>query len=95
MISKEDYLIALSIVEQYHNRLKKYIELTESIEKTDVKSWVEDNRYKMTGLLRGSLLMHYKWGIIKYIEDIDVKQLSTFRNVGVKSVKEFIKLRGY
>lgn len=92
MITREEYIKALDIVEAYHKQISN--EKTNISNKTPINQWDKlvlcksRLHFALTRLLKES-------GETKYIEDIVRFDILRNRNTGKKTWEEFIKLRGY
>lgn len=96
MITKEQYLEALSIIEMYHKQLQQY-SIGRSL--TPITEW---DKYDMCSTRLQNVLYHIREGIPRcvgykeeFIENIQIHKMRKFPNCGKKSLGEFIELRGY
>lgn len=98
MITKEQYLEALDIVESYHKQLKEH-GVGHSL--TPILEW--NKFYECSRRLQNILkdikdgLAHCAGGYYKeeYIENLNIHKMKNSRNCGKQSLDEFIELRGY
>ena len=104
MITREQYLEALELVDNYHRQTDKQqteAEVVESqieteVEKTTIDEWIE-NSFGSTRLLNA--LNRIQWDKedketeIEYIEDIQKKDFMKIYYVGKKTWDEFCELR--
>tara|TARA_R110002012_G_C11200415_1_gene559796 strand:+ start:131 stop:412 length:282 start_codon:yes stop_codon:yes gene_type:complete len=85
MITKEEYLIALETVEQYHKQLNLQIfSCIGKKGKTKIKNWCIDN--KIGGKLRG---LHYLLPSIEFIEDVTAFDILGLKGFGESQLREF------
>ena len=91
MITKEKYLEALSIVEEYHKQLKNNVAQAF----TPISQWEKFNQ--CSGRLKRVLFEIQKDTSFKqnFVEEIKLDTLRKMRNCGKRTVDEFINLRGY
>ena len=93
IITKEEYLKALSIVEKYHSltmsKVQKMKEEIENTEKTPIKDW---DKWE---LLPKRMKNAFRNMSDVYVEDLNAEILSMMGGLGAKTIQEFIKLRGY
>jgi hypothetical protein len=100
MITREQYLEALDIVETYHQQLKKD---TKTL--TPILKWGEFNSCSRR---LQNVLKWIEWGVSykqsdlpyieykeEFIENIKIEKMRKIPHCGVKTVHEFIGLRGY
>lgn len=94
MITKEQYLESLNIVETYHEQLRQ-----SSIghRLTPITEWdkFEDCSRRLQNVLidiNKGCPSYYKE---EFIENIKIDRMKSVRNCGKKSLIEFIELRGY
>lgn len=93
------YLKALEIIDIYHRQNDKYSNLTE------ITKWEHFNtcsiklRNALITIMQGIKIYINSCGNIhfkeSFIENIDINKMKKIRGVGISTVKEFIKLRGY
>jgi hypothetical protein len=89
MITRQQYLNALEIIDLYHRQ-------NEKSGLTLIQNWDKFNKCSIR--LRSVLqkLIDYndeRYGI--YIEKINIEKMKLIRNCGQKSIDEFVELRGY
>lgn len=96
MITREQYLEALDVVETYHQQLRQY-SVGHSL--TPITEW--DKLYRCSRRLQNVLFdirqgtpdwVGYKE---EFIENIQIHKMRKFPNCGKKTLDEFIELRGY
>ena len=92
MITKEDYLAAMSVVEEYHNQLKKAIAMAARTG-TPIREFILG--VEVSPRLRRALdeFMEMAAPNQLFLEEIDDFDLRKFRNVGRLSRQEFIEKR--
>lgn len=97
MITKEEYLKALEIVENYHQQIHQNSAICKL---TRLNEW--DKLDKCSVRLRNILfqIMHgspHQYSPYKeeYIENIKLHKMKRVRNCGTQTLNEFIELRGY
>lgn len=92
MITKEEYIKALEIVEAFHSQLN--LSINRSL-KTSILEWekLDDCSIRLR-----NVLYNIRQGNDyneENIEDIKIKKMRRLRNCGRKTLNEFINLRGY
>ena len=90
MITREEYLNALEIVDQYNRQLNLSDVMNRAVEKTLVDDWIIKNYGKITGRLIKCLENTEGWGhggdrLFKYMEDINERSFMRGRGNGKKS----------
>ena len=99
MITREEYIKALDIVEAYHKQIGlNDIDLTKNENKTRISDW--DKLDQCSSLLANRIInlekyVHGQYISIDYLEDVTKQVFFTARGLGEKSWKEFVALRGY
>jgi hypothetical protein len=106
MITREQYLEALELIDNYHRQVDKQqteqevveTQIEPKVEKTTIEEWVKRNLGVISARLKNSLLQEYcdnrECNLPPiYIEDIDKNKFLSFRNLGVKTWIEFSELR--
>jgi len=90
MITRERYLEALELIDQYHLQRK-----TNPL-KVEIFEWFARKGSEASVRLRNALIP-YNYGIdelpFKYIEDVNKREFMKLRNTGKKSWAEFVRLR--
>jgi hypothetical protein len=98
MITREDYLNALELVDQYHQQLKASDTIDIPISnKTEIESWINSLEYEPSVRLCNALLDCQRYADekpFKYVEDVNKKEFMRLKNVGIKTWSEFEDLRG-
>jgi hypothetical protein len=96
MITREQYLEALDIVETYHQQLRQY-SVGRSL--TPIEEWDKFDRCskRLQNVLYNIRQGTPDWVGYKeeFIENIQIHKMRKFKNCGKKSLGEFIELRGY
>ena len=96
MITKQQYLEALEIVESYHKQLK---ENSVGHSLTPISDWDKFDRCskRLQNVLYDIRQGTPEWVGYKeeYIENLKIHKMRKFPNCGKKSLDEFIELRGY
>ena len=96
MITREQYLEALDIVETYHQQLRQF-SVGRSL--TPILEWDKFDRCskRLQNVLHDIQQGTPSWADYKeeYIENILIHKMRKFPNCGKKSLDEFIELRGY
>lgn len=96
MITREQYNQALDIVEQYHKQLKAEHEATVNMQKTPFYRWLQENRTKIpTRILNALIFIGADEYDDFYLEDVTHYHFMRWKNLGEKSWKQFVELRGY
>jgi hypothetical protein len=103
MITKEQYLEALEIIDQYHfqqNKQQPEKQDEPQLIKTPIKDWVDSFHPKeITTRLENILLGHYRFGNkqnqppFTYVEDVFYGEFMRQRNAGEKAWGKFCELR--
>ncbi len=98
MITREDYLNAIELIDKYHQQLKEQDFVNNNLSnKTKIESWINSLEYKLSVRL-SNVLLKSQWGEdekpFKYIEDVNKKEFMRLRNAGKKTWSEFLDLRG-
>ncbi len=99
MITRDQYLEALEIIDQYHRQnevsYKHIISIPEH--KTEISQWFASLPEKPSGRLC-KLLLDYRWADdgkpFKYVEDVNKFEFMGLRDAGKRSWAEFCELRG-
>jgi late competence protein required for DNA uptake (superfamily II DNA/RNA helicase) len=92
MITRQQYLEALDVVETYHRQNLTAPKLTR-IDQWDKLDECDMRLYNvLRQVLKGGQYIPYHQ---EFIELIDVKGLAKVRGAGQKSIDQFIELRGY
>jgi hypothetical protein len=92
MITREQYLEALDIVETYHQQLRQY-SVGRSL--TTITEW---DKFDRCSRRLQNILYNIKQGIgykEEFIENIQIHKMRKLRYCGRKTMDEFIELRGY
>jgi hypothetical protein len=102
LVTRYMYLKALEIIDIYHRQNDTSIK-TDHL--TEITKWEYLNtcsiklRNALITIMHGIKIYISSYGDINYkesfIENIDVSKMKKMRGVGIGTVKEFIKLRGY
>jgi hypothetical protein len=94
MITKEEYLQSLEIIESYHKQLQNDIN---GVHLTPINQYIfnVDCSIRLKNILKLIERGDYSRCHEKYIENIDLKKMSRVMGCGQKTIKEFINLRGY
>ena len=97
MITREDYLNALELIDKYHQQLKApdFVHANLS-NKTEIESWINSLEYEPSARLSNALLEVQRYASQKpfrYVEDVNKKEFMRLRNVGKKTWSEFEDLR--
>jgi hypothetical protein len=96
MITKQEYLNALEIVEAYHIQLAQKIS---PIKLTPIMQWSELTvcSVRLRNILRDIRIGNMRSRDYKedFIENIQINEMRRARGCGSKTVNEFIELRGY
>jgi len=93
MITREQYLEALDIVETYHQQLKPDIKTL-----TPIRGWSKFRdcstrlQHVLDQIEDGIPYLDYKE---EYIENIRIEIMAKVRHCGRKTLYEFIEMRGY
>jgi hypothetical protein len=89
MITREEYLAAVNVVEAYHAQLRTVMDEVAGRQKTPVRKFL--NGVRMSARLRSALsrLTRPESEAEIYLEDIDESELRSLRNVGRRSWMEF------
>jgi hypothetical protein len=103
MITREDYLNALEIIDNYHrqNDLAEKVSNESStdkkINKTEIKDWINSLDRQPSTKLANILLDQFRFSEgnppFKYIEDITKREFLQLRQAGKQSWEEFLELR--
>lgn len=96
MITREQYLDALELIDQYHQQTDSSNKVLEK--KTELSEWLANLPRKPSLRLYNALMGNfsnrdYKVEPYKYIEDITKYNFLRRRNAGKKTWKEFCELR--
>lgn len=97
-VTRYMYLKALEIIDMYHRQNDKSIKIDHL---TEITKWEYFNtcslRLKNTLISIMQGIKYYSELEYKefFIENIDTKKMRTIRGVGISTINEFIKLRGY
>lgn len=96
MITREQYLEALDVVETYHQQLRKN---NNEENLTRIAEW---NKFNDCSIRLKNVLNNIRKGTPEcigykeeYVENIIIHEMRKFPQCGNKSIHEFIKLRGY
>lgn len=97
MITREDYLNALELIDKYHQQLKApdFVHANLS-NKTEIESWINSLEYEPSVRLSNVLLNPQRGEDekpFKYVEDVNKKEFLRLRNAGKKTWSEFEDLR--
>lgn len=85
IVSKEEYLEALDVVEQYHKQIEqKVYSGNKKKGKTNLKEWCRDNDIPMP---IGNLYYHLP--DIEFVEDVKPIDLLKIRNFGKSNLRHF------
>jgi len=96
MITKEQFLEALRIIDAYHRQL---LQESNPNKLTPIREWEKFNECSVR--LQNSLIKINEgsssgYGYMEhFIENIDARRMLRVRNCGPKVINEFIYLRGY
>ena len=94
MITREQYLDALELIDKYHQQTDSSNKAIEK--KTEISEWLANLPRKPSVRLYNTLTGNY-WGgktnPFKYIEDITQFDFVRARNAGKKTWEEFVELR--
>jgi hypothetical protein len=99
MITREQYLEALDIVETYHQQFRQHSEVGRTL--TPITDWdkFDECSMRLQNILKDIRqgTAHYLGGYYKeeFIENIQIHKMRKMRNCGKKSLEEFIELMGY
>lgn len=98
MITREQYLNALELIDQYHHQLNlSNVRHNPLSDKTEIGSWFAGLSKKPSGRLC-KLLLNYRWvkdgKPFKYVEDVNKFEFMRLRNAGELTWSEFAELRG-
>ena len=93
MITREEYNLALDIVEKYHNQIFNINTLRDK-QKTLIMDWDKLHlcSRRLYNILR--VLSSDAYPNFKYIEDMEWGNFRRVRNAGAHSWREFSRLRG-
>jgi hypothetical protein len=98
MITKEEYLEALTIVEDYHKQLNLAVARhSYDGKRILVDDWVNENR-PIPHRVYQALIHTKQYGknkgkrIFTYMDEVNMTDFLSIRNVGVKAWKDFLKL---
>ena len=97
MITREDYLSALELIDQYHRQLNSDVNVNTFSNKTEIESWINSLEYEPSKRLYNVLHKpRYREDEkpFKYVEDINRANFMGLANAGKKTWKEFAELRG-
>ena len=94
MITREEYNIALDIVEEYQRQI---FSTTKNAKRILIDDFIQDNKYEMSVRLLNGL--NARWGEFKYLDQISNQiEFRKLRNMGRKCWNEFEDLlhsKGY
>ena len=93
-ISKEEYLLALDIVEEYHSQTKDKINFIERSSKYDILLFQQFCLPRIWPSLDAAITLYIDGTKCEFIEDIDFDKFATIRGVGVKSIYTIKNLLG-
>ena len=98
MITREDYLNALELIDLYHQQLNlSDVRHSPLSDKTEIGSWFAGLSKKPSGRLC-NLLLNYGWAEngkpLEYVEDVNKFEFMRLRNAGKLAWSEFAELRG-
>jgi hypothetical protein len=103
MITREDYLNALEIIDDYHrqNDLAEKVSNESSVDKinnkTEIKDWINSLDRQPSTKLSNILLDEFRFSEgnppFKFIEDITKQKFLKVRQAGKQSWEELIELR--
>lgn len=85
-ISREKYLLALDIVEEYHKQTIEKLDFIERSWKHDILLFQKYCLPKITTSLDNAITLYRIRTKCEFIEDIDFDKFATIRGVGVKSI---------
>ena len=98
MITRNEYLKALDLIDLYHQQIKLSVSNNENYGKTLIIDWYNALEKKTSGRLY-HLIIHNPWFLdqngtpFKYVEDVNKREFMKLRNAGIKSWNEFCELR--
>lgn len=97
MITREQYLESLDIVETYHQQLRQHSDVRRTL--TSITEW---DKFDECSIRLQNVLFNIREGIPhwvgykeEFIENIQIHKMRKVPNCGKKSIEEFIELRGY
>jgi 23S rRNA A2030 N6-methylase RlmJ len=96
MITKEEYLAAIAVVEAYHEQLKAAISAAENHTKPTVSDFI--GNAGVSTRLRNAIarMVERDGGSPILLEELKESDLATVRNIGRGTVREFVEKRdGY
>ncbi|MDR2911158.1 MAG: hypothetical protein LBV47_07345 [Bacteroidales bacterium] len=93
MITKEEYIAAMNIVEAYHEQMKTAISMLENNMEPTVQDFIEnvDISTRLKNVLAG--IIKRKNNKTMRLNEIKELNLSIARNIGRESMKEFVEKR--
>ena len=91
MITREEYLQAVDIVNKFHKQVSVVIDSIGDDGKTPMDKWLLKNRDNISTRLKNTLNGAYWHGelVFKFLEDVNEHKFLSIRNAGPKTWREF------
>ena len=98
MITREEYLNALELIDNYHRQLN-LLEEAKNRKKTEIKDWINSLKTPISTKLSNILLDAFRFSEgnppFKYVEDVTKLEFMRLRQAGKESWAEFCTLREF